>query len=92
MTTCGGSIYLANKDNKVFSSSMEDFLMSTNSSDGGSVWTRLSKIPIPWWSTLATLREHVLAIGINLTRSRAIHWYDVATKSLSVIGEMPTSH
>ena len=45
MTTCGGSIYLTNDENKVFSCSMEDLLKSTNSSDGGSVWTRLANIP-----------------------------------------------
>ena len=91
ITTCGGSIYLANKD-RVFSSSMEDLLQSTHSSDGGSVWTRLANIPTPQMSTLATLRGHVLAIGGydvgNPTG--AIHCYDVATNSWSVIGEMPT--
>ena len=96
MTTCGGCLYLADNENNVFSCSVEDFLKSTNSSDGGSVWTRLASIPTPWWSCLATLRGHVLAIGGADSRSRisnrtgAIHCYDVATNSWSVVGEMPT--
>ena len=63
MTTCGGCLYLADKSN-VFSCSVEDLLKSTNSSDGGSVWTRLASIPVEG-STLATLRGHVLAIGVR---------------------------
>ena len=91
MTTCG-RIYLANGNNKVFSSSMEDLLKSTNSSDGGSVWTRLANIPALQKSTLATLRGCVLAIGGAYSRSPtgSIHCYDVATNSWSVIGKMPT--
>ena len=91
MTTCGGCIYFANKGNKVFSSSVED-LKSTNSRDGGSVWTRLANIPTPQMSTLATLRGRVLAIGgrDGGNPTGAIHCYDVATNSWSVIGEMPT--
>ena len=87
-TTCGGCIYLANRYTEVFSCSVED-LKSTNSSDGGSVWTRLASIPTPS-STLATLRGRVLAIGGYDGINRAIHCYDVATNSWSVIGEMPT--
>ena len=90
MTTCGGCIYLANDNCKVFSCSVED-LKSTNSSDGGSVWTRLANIPTPQMSTLATLRGRVLAIGgrDGVNPTGAIHCYDVATNSWSVIGEMP---
>ena len=92
MTTCDGCIYLANKDNKVFSCSVED-LKSTISSDGVSVWTRyrLASIPTPRWSTLVTLRGSVLAIGGEYSGfpTGAIHCYDVATNSWSVIGEMP---
>ena len=91
MTTCGGCIYLANSDNKVFSCSVED-LKSTNSSDGGSVWTRLANIPAPKWSTLATLSGRVLAIGgeDGGNPTGAIHCYDAATNSWCVMGEMPT--
>ena len=91
MTTCGGCIYLANEDNKVVSCSVED-LKSTNSSDGGSVWTRLANIPTPKWSTLATLRGRVLAIGgkDDGNQTGAIHCCDAATNSWSVIREMPT--
>ena len=94
MTTCGGCIYLARQqDNEVFSCSVEDLLKSTNSSDGGSVWTRLANIPTPKWSTLATLRGRVLAIGGGRGvgyPTGAIHCYDAATNSWSVIGETPT--
>ena len=92
MTTCGGCIYLANRHNEVFLCSMEDLLKSTNSSDC-SVWTRLASIPAPKLSTLATLRGCVLAIGgdDNVGNPKgAIHCYDAATNSWSVIGEMPT--
>ena len=96
MTTCGGCIYLAGSDNKVFSCSVED-LKSTISSDGGSVWTRLASIPAPLRpriSSLATLRGHVLAFGgegYGSDKPRgAIHCYDAATNSWSFICEMPT--
>ena len=93
MTTCGGCLYLANIDNNVFSCSVEDLFKSTNSSDGGSVWTRLASIPVEEDSTLATLRGHVLAIGgddDDGDPTGVIHCYDVATNSWSVIGEIPT--
>ena len=90
MTTCGGCLYLADDESNVFSCSVEDLLKSTNSSDGGSVWTRLASIPPSKGSTLATLRGRVLAIGGCNNRTGAIHCYDVATNSWSVIGEMPT--
>ena len=93
MTTCGGCLYLADHKSNVFSCSVEDFLKSTNSSDGGSVWTRLASIPVEEDSTLATLRGRVLAIGGYKDHSGgtgAIHCYDVATNLWSVIGEIPT--
>ena len=92
MTTCGGCLYIADDKGSIFSCSMEDLLESTNSSDGGSVWTRLASIPVEEDSTLATLRGHVLAVGghISGTATGDIHCYDVATDSWSVIGEMPT--
>ena len=96
MTTCGGCLYLADNRSNVFSCSVEDLLKSTNSSDGGSVWTRLASIPVEEGSTLATLRGRVLAIGggdggrDGGIPTGAIHCYDVATNSWSVISEMPT--
>ena len=91
MTTCGGCLYLADRDSNVFSCSVKDLLKSTNSSDGGSVWTRLASIPVEKDSTLATLRGRVLAIGRGAGNpTGAIHCYDVATNSWSVISEMPT--
>ena len=92
MITCGGRLYLSGSDN-IFSCSVEDLLKSTTSRDGGSVWTRLANIPAPWGSSLATLRGRVLAIGgLNDCSSPtgAIHCYDVATNSWSVLVEMPT--
>ena len=86
MTTCGGCIYLASSDNKVFSCSVEDLLKSINSSDC-SVWTRLARVH---GSSLVTLRGSVLAIGGGDARIGAIHCYDVTTNSWSVIGDMPT--
>ena len=92
ITTCGGCIYLARTGNKVLSCSVEDLLKSTNSSDGGSVWTRMAAIPTRHRSSLVTLSGRVLAIGgkDGGNPTGAIHCYDVATKSWSVIGEMPT--
>ena len=63
-------------------------LKSTNSSDGGSVWTRLANIPAPEKSTLATLRGCVLAIGVaGFNPTGTIPCYDADTNSWSVIGE-----
>jgi hypothetical protein len=94
ITTCGGTLYLSDSGSNAFSCSVEDLLKSTNSSDGGSVWTRLASIPTPCGSSLATLRGHVLAIGgaddgWGSNPTGAIHCYDVATNSWSVTGEMP---
>ena len=50
MTTCGERLYLLGDDyifSSIFSCFMKDLLKSTNSSDGGSVWTRLASIPTP---------------------------------------------
>ena len=89
MTKSGGRIYLTGQSNNVFSCPVEDLLKSTNSSS--SVWTKLARIPTQWESSLATVRGRVLAIGGRDGNStRAIHCYDVATNSWSVIGEMPT--
>ena len=90
MRTCGGCLYLASGSNNVLSCSVEDLL---NSSDDDSVWTRLASIPTPQWSSLATLQGRVLAIGGedgDDNPTGAIHCYDVATNSWSVIGEIPT--
>ena len=57
MTTCGGCLYLADRDSNVFSCSVEDLLKSTNSSDGDSVWTRLASIPVEEDSTLSNTKR-----------------------------------
>ena len=96
MTLCSGYVYLSDGDT-VFSCSVEGLLQSCqlhphkptsiNSSKSGSIWTRQADIPVRGPS-LATLGEHVLAIGGWSTAN--IHCYDRATDSWSVIGEMPT--
>ena len=94
LTLCRGSFYLSHC-NDLYSCSVEDLLESckpaTNSSDGGCVWTELAAIPVSQYSNLVTLRGCVLAIGgEDGNRTGAIHCYNVATNSWSVISEMPT--
>ena len=95
VTLCNGQIYLS-EHNKIFSCSVEELLKfrksaSTNSSDGGSVWTKLANIPVPHWASLTTLRGQVFAIGgqNNLMwdkePTRAIFCYDRSTNSWSAI-------
>ena len=92
MTTCGGCLYLADDKSNLFSCSMGDILKSTNSSSID--WTRLSSIPVEEDSSLAILGGHVLAVGGHdsdtSTPTGAIHCYDEATNSWSVIGVLPT--
>ena len=97
MTLCNGQLYLS-EDSKIFSCSVEELLKSrkpasTNSS--GSVWIKLTDIPVPYMASLTTLRGQVLAIGgrdqqYGGTPTGAIHQYNRSTNSWSVIGEMPT--
>ena len=95
MTLCNGQLYLS-ECSKIISCSVEELLKSrkpasTNSS--GSVWTKLTDIPVPYAASLTTLRGQVLAIGgrdQHYTPTRAIHQYNRSTNSWSVIGEMPT--
>ena len=75
---------------------MEDLLKSTptqDSNDGGPVWTIRANIPIGY-SRLVSMRSCLLAIGgmrlNNVSFSGAVHCYDVATNSWSVVGGMPT--
>jgi len=97
ITLCDECFYLSDGYSAtVFSCSVEDLLKSckptfTNSSDGGSVWTRLANIPVPH-SSLTTLKGCVLAVGgwDGGNQSGTIRCYNVATNSWSVIGEMPT--
>ena len=88
MTVHDGSLYIANQD-RIFSCSIKH-LKSTNAT-----WSRLASIPTPRWSSIATLRGRLLAIGgadaqYGGNPTGAIHCYDVATNSWSVLGEMPT--
>ena len=98
MTLCDEHLYLSD-DKTLFSCSMEGLLQSskepvfTDSSNGGSVWTRLANIPVRNTSSLVTLRGRVLAITSENCNGRltgAIHCYNKATNSWSIIGEMPT--
>ena len=86
-------------NNTLFSCSMEGLLQSskepvpTDSSNGGPVWTRLADIPGHYTSSLVTLGGCVLAItseDCNFRLTGAIHYYNKATNSWSIIGEMPT--
>ena len=93
MTTCGANIYLADENCNVFTCTVVKLLKS-NTRNVISVWARLiTAFPTPQWSSLATLRGCVLVIGgCNDAGDprRAIHCYDVANSSWSVVGEMPT--
>ena len=81
MTLCDGYLY------RIFSYSLKEFLKSckspstnTYSHDCGSVWTRLTDIPVPYLgASVATLRGHVLAIGGSdngYNPTGAIHCYN----------------
>ena len=96
MTLCNGQLYLS-QDSKIFSCSVEELLKSckpasTNSS--GSMWIKLTDIPVRFYASLTTLRGQVLAIGgdhqYGGRPTGAIHQYNRSTNSWSVIGEMPT--
>ena len=97
MTLCNGQIYLS-EHSKIFSCSVEELLKSrkpASTNRSGSVWTKLTDIPVPYWASLTTLRGQVLAIGGSDqwgggTPTGAIHQYNRSTNSWSVIGEMPT--
>ena len=95
MTLCDEHLYLSDNKNILFSCSVEELLQSSVSTDisiGGSVWTRLANIPV-YTSSLVTLGGRVLAItseDCNFRLTGAIHCYNKATNSWSIIGEMPT--
>ena len=94
MALHNGQIHLFSNDT-VFSCSVEELPTSTTSSSNGSVWTTLADIPVRYDTSLATFKEHVLAIGgsdgvAGLHPRAAIHRYDKATNSWSVIGQLPT--
>ena len=102
ITVCDRQFYISDGNNDfIYSCSVANLLTSckpppTNSSDGGSVWTRLADIPVEH-SSLVTLKGCVLAVGggderrEDEFRTEAIHSYDAVTNSWSVISEMPTS-
>ena len=98
VSLCGERLYLSNNCT-VHSCSVEELLKSckpasSKSSVSGSVWTKLSDIPVPHHSILTTVRGHVITIGGSNkiwsgTPTGAIHQYNRSTNSWSVIGEMP---
>ena len=99
MTLCDERLYLSDNNNTLFSCSMEELLqsskepVSTDSSNGGFMWTRLANIPVRYTSSLVTLGGRVLAITSKDCNGRltgAIHCYNKTTNSWSIIGEMPT--
>ena len=57
--------------------------------DCGSTWSRLAKIPVPYHTSLTTLRGQVLTIG-GRGQGVNMYCYDRSTNSWSVIGETPT--
>ena len=99
LSLCGKHLYLSQNDT-IFSCSVEELLescktASTKRSDGDSVWAELANIPVPYNTSLTTLRGQVLAIGgrdqpDGGTPTGAIHSYNRSTNLWSVIGEMPT--
>ena len=101
MILCNGQLYFP-VHSTIFSCSVEELLKSrkpasTNSGDGDSVWTKLIDTPRPYYTSIATLRGQVLAIGGSYYRygdllHKDIHQYNRSTNSWSVIGEMPTPH
>ena len=99
MTLCDEHLYLSDDNNTLFSCSMEGLLqsskepVSTDNSKGGSVWIRLANIPVRKTSSLVTFGGRVLAITSKYCNGKltgAIHCYNKATNSWSIIGEMPT--
>ena len=96
ITLCDEHLYLSDNKNTLFSCSMEELLqssVSTDSINGGSVWTRLANIPVLNTSSLVTSGGHVLAITSEDCNGRltgTIHCYNKATNSWSIVGEMPT--
>ena len=89
---CNGRIYCS-EGNNMFSCSWEN-LLASNSKD--SVWDTLAKIPVSDDCSLTTLKECILAVGgaedpFGDNFTRAIHSYDVATDSWSVMDQMPTA-
>ena len=95
MTLCNGLLYLS-EHNKIFSCSVEKLLKSTEANC--SLWNQLADIPVPYWTSLTTMRGRVITIGgsdheswgTTYTPSGAIHQYNRSTNSWSVVGEMPT--
>ena len=93
MSLCGEHLYLS-EHNTIFSCSEEELLKSCkptstncNSSDGDSVWTELSNIPIRYGARLISLKGQVLAIGGRDQRlggqpSGALHNYNRNTCKL----------
>lgn len=103
MALCGGYLYVSNSlNNAIFSYSMEELIQScqvpytnTSSSRDECTWTRLPAInDICNGPTLATVGEHLLAIGgiVNSDQpTGVVHCYDRTTDLWSVTGKMPTS-
>lgn len=98
MTHCGDTLYLS-ENSTVFSCSMEELLRSciSPSTNGSSVWTMLTDIPVPCGSCIVTLKGHLLAIGgcdrmeySTSTPTGAIHCNDRSDNSWSVVEEMLT--
>ena len=91
LTLCNEALYVSNKNN-IHSCSVEALLDPTFGKEKP-LWTRLANIPVPYGSSLVTLRGHVLSCGgadqhPGNDPTGAVHCYDAATNSWSVVGEM----
>lgn len=96
MVECNGYIYCS-EGNSLFSCSQDDLLASCyTSSNDDSVWSALAKIPVPNDCSLTVVKECVLAVGgaedtFGDNMTNAIHSYNVATDTWSVMDQMPTA-
>ncbi len=97
MTLNGDHLYISNHAT-FLSCSLDELLEScrptpTDSTENGSSWSRLANVPVKFNSSLTSLGDHVLAIGGNDKTdgghpTAAIHCYDKATNSWSVVGNI----
>lgn len=101
MTLCNGLLYLS-KHSTIFSCSVEELLKSSGSTltkciTSVSVWTKITDMPLPFGSSLTTLKGQVLAIGgsdrdtYQAKISGDIYCYKRSTNSWSVVERLATA-
>lgn len=94
ITECNGNIYCSEGNSLLFCSQDELLMSRYTHSDDISAWKTLAKIPVPNDCSLTTLKENILAVGgaedpFGDEPIEAIHSYDLATDSWSVIDQIP---